>query len=217
MTILGIDEAGRGSIIGSLFVAGAAFNEKDLDKLKKMGVKDSKLLTHKKRVELCKKIEKLSKKFVVIRVSPQEIDDALLNQSKMNLNWLEAVKTAEIINDIKPKKAIIDCPSPNVPAYRRYISKLLEEQDTELIVEHKADVKYIASAAASILAKCGREEEVEKLQKKYGEIGPGYPSNEITKAFVEKNWEKHPEIFRKSWRTYKNVKGKKNQKSLNEF
>ncbi|MBU2634285.1 MAG: ribonuclease HII [Nanoarchaeota archaeon] len=203
--------------MGSLFISGILIDEKDIPKLKQIDVKDSKLLTHKKRVELEGKIKKIVKKHKTIKVTPNEIDDAVDGNNTLNLNWLEAHKSAEIINSLKPDKAILDCPSPNIEKYKNYIKKLLKNKDTELVVEHKADLNHRSVAAASILAKCAREKEVEQLKKKYGNIGPGYPSNETTKEFIKENYNKHPEIFRKSWSTWKNIAQQKKQKKLGEF
>jgi len=192
------------------------FEEEDIPKLIKIGVKDSKLLTHKKRIELSKKIKKLAKKIEVIKVTPSEIDDAVNGNDGLNLNWLEAKKTVEIINKLRPDKVILDCPSPNLRAYKERILSYLDKK-IELIVEHKADFKYHIVGVASIIAKVEREKEVEEIKKEYGNIGPGYPSNSITQKFVKENWNKHPEIFRKSWSTFKKESNKKNQKSLEEF
>ncbi|MBS3146050.1 ribonuclease HII [Candidatus Woesearchaeota archaeon] len=215
--VLGVDEAGRGPVIGSLFIVGSMFKEEDIEKLKKLGVKDSKLLTHKKREELRKKIEKIAVKYKIIQIKPQEIDEAVESEDHMNLNWLEAHKTAEILNELKPDKAIIDCPSPNIEKYKGYLKKLLDNQDIVLIVEHKADLNFFPCAASSIIAKCAREDEMDKIKKKYGNTGPGYMSNEITQRFLEENWDKYPEIFRKSWVSWKNHKNKKSQKNLEDF
>lgn len=210
--VLGIDEAGRGPVIGPLIIAGVMIHD---GKEAELGaVKDSKLLTHKKRMELNHMIQAHSE-FKIIEVSPQEIDEALNPENKsMNLNWLEAHKQAEIINEMNPGIAIIDCPSPNCKKYSEYLRKLLNNKNTKLIVEHKADVNYPVCSAASIIAKVKREEEVEKLKEKYGDIGPGYPANPVTQKFVKDNWEKHPEIFRKSWSTFKDHEKAKNQKTL---
>ena len=215
MKVLGIDEAGRGPVIGPLILAGVMIEEgeeKNID-----GVKDSKLLQHKKRIELDKKI-KANSKYKIIEVSPQEIDKALDPENKsMNLNWLEAHKQAEIINSLNPDKAIIDCPSPNCKKFSEYLKKLLKNKDVELIVEHKADSKYPTCSAASILAKVKREQIMDKIKKKYGNTGPGYSSNPITQKFVKENWERHSEIFRKTWVTFKNHEKMKNQKTLEGF
>src|SRR3989344_222274 len=158
--ICGSDEAGRGPAIGSLFIVGAMFNEEDVPKLKEIGVKDSKLLTHKKRKELSKEIEKLAVEIKIIQVKPKEIDEAVSDDNGFNLNWLEAKKQAEIINQLKPHKMIIDCPSPNIKAYTDYLKKLLDQEllkTIQLIVEHKADFNFPSCSAASIIAKCERE------------------------------------------------------------
>jgi ribonuclease HII len=213
MKVLGIDEAGRGPVIGPLVIAGVMINEGDENKID--GVKDSKLLSHKKRIELDKKIKENSD-YKIIIVEPKEIDECLLSDD-LNLNWLEAVKQAEIINELNPGKAIIDCPSPNCIAYERYLRDLLSNKNTLLIVEHKADMKYPVCSAASILAKVVREEKMHEIQQRYGETGPGYPGNLITRKFVAENWNKHPEIFRKTWSTYKKIANNSNQKNLGEF
>ena len=208
--VLGIDEAGRGPVIGSMIMAGVMIEEGDEHLLE--GSKDSKMLAHSVRLELDKKIKE-NTRYLIIEISPQQIDDALADPD-MNLNWLEAKGQAELINKLKPDKAIIDCPSPNLIAYGAYIRDLLDNKDIELIVEHKADEKYITSSAASILAKVRREEIVSELKKKYGEIGSGYPSDPNTKKFIAENWDKHSKIFRKSWSTYKKVVEDKGQKKL---
>ena len=86
-----------------------------------------------------------------------------------------------------------------------------------MVVEHKADSKYPTCSAASILAKVKREQIMDKIKKKYGNTGPGYSSNLITQKFVRENWEKHPEIFRKTWVTFKNHERMKDQKTLENF
>jgi len=212
--ILGIDEAGRGPVIGPLIMAGVMIND---GKQAELGeVKDSKLIPHKTRLELDKKIKQNSK-FKIIKVSPEEIDKAVESKEGMNVNWLEAHKQAEIINSLNPNTAIIDCPSINCKAYEEYLKNLLENKNIKLIVEHKADMKYPVCSAASILAKVKREEEMDKIKKKYGDTGPGYPANETTQNFVKENWQKYPEIFRKSWSTFKRHAKQKDQKKLGEF
>jgi|SRR3989344_1883519 len=216
--ILGLDEAARGPVIGSLFIGGVMINEGDEKKLG--AVKDSKLLSHKVRIQLSKTIMENSD-YYVIQVEPKEIDEAVTSKDGMNLNWLEAHKQAEIINKLKPDKAIIDCPSVNCKAYTEYLKKLLKNKKVNLIVEHKADVNYPVCSAASIIAKVRREEEMNKIREKYGDVGPGYPSNEITQNFIKENWDKHPEIFRHSWSTFKKHSNPetnpKKQKKLGEF
>jgi len=214
--ICGIDEAGRGPVIGPLVMAGVLVDEQDLPKLKSMGITDSKLLTKEKREELFDKIKKIVKKYEIIIVLPQEIDDAL-ESDELNLNWLEAHKAAEIINKLKPDKAILDCPSNNTKAYESYVKDFVKDV-VELVVEHKADINYLEASAASILAKVTRDREIDKIKEKINkDIGSGYPSDPKTKEFLEKNYKKYPEIFRKTWASYQNIQKMKNQRKLGDF
>ena len=189
-------------------------DEKEVEK-KLKDAKDSKLLPKKKREELYKKFIK-STTYKIIIVEPKEIDEALESQ-ELNLNWLEAHKTAEIINELQPDEAHIDSPSPNIERYKNYLRDLLKNKDIELVVGHKMESKSKLVAAASIIAKVTRDKEIEEIQKKYGNTGPGYMSNEITQKFLKENWEKHPEIFRKSWSSWKNHRDGKAQKKIGEF
>lgn len=214
--ICGIDEAGRGPVIGPMIMSGVLVDEKDLPKLKSMGVKDSKLLKRKDRDRLFEKILKIVKKYKIIVVEPKEIDEAL-ESDELNLNWLEAHKAADIINGLKPDKVTVDSPSNNCEAYTRYLMELLKNKKVDLECIHKADLKHVYVGAASILAKVTRDKEMDKIQEKYGNCGPGYMSNEITQKFLEENWEKHPEIFRQSWVSYQNHKNNKYQKKLGDF
>ncbi len=219
--VCGIDEAARGPVIGSMFIVGTMFEEKDLQKLKELGVKDSKLLKHTKRIELEKEINKIAEKIKIIEVKPKEIDEAVESEAGLNLNWLEALKQAEIINELKPDRVVIDCPSTNLKAYIEYLKEHIKKEvlnKVKLVVEHKADVNFLECASASIIAKCERESYMEKLRKELKiDCGSGYPSDPTTVEFLKKNWNKHPEIFRKTWATYKKVAGAKVQKSLSDY
>jgi ribonuclease HII len=210
--VLGIDEAGRGPVIGPLVMAGVMIEE---GREKMLGeVKDSKLIPHKKRLKLDKHLRE-NFEYKITIAEPKEIDEAL-NSTTLNLNWLEAHKQAEIINSLKPDVAIIDCPSTNPPKFTEYLKNLLEDKSIKLIVEHKADAIYPVCSAGSILAKVERENQMDKIKEKYGKTGSGYPADPKTKEFVKNNWDKHPEIFRKTWATYKKIseKEKRYQKTL---
>ena len=213
---LGIDEAGRGPVIGPMIMAGVMVRENGAEDLRSMGVKDSKLLLHGKRVSLFRQITSMAVKFKIMQISPGEIDDAL-NSESMNLNWLEAHVSAKIINELKPEKAIIDCPSSSTAKYKAYLKRLLEDKNVRLVVEHKADVNYVECAAASILAKVTREQEIEKIKKEKGDFGSGYPSDPKTVRFLDENYGRHPEIFRRTWATYKKRAGVKGQKTFKDY
>lgn len=191
-------------------MCGVVVDEEDIPKLAELGVKDSKLLTAKKREFLFEPIKKIVKAYKLIIIEPAEIDDAV-NSDTTNLNFLEAMKTALILNELKPDKAIVDCPSNNIPAYKEYLQNLLTVK-MELVLEHNAE-KHLQVAAASILAKVTRDRIIVDLEKKYGKMGSGYPADPVTQAFLKKNAKKYPEIFRKSWATYKKIA----QQSLTDY
>jgi len=212
MAILcGVDEAGRGPLIGPLVICGTTIDDDKVNELIKIGVKDSKLLTPKKREELFPLIKNTVKDYKLIVIPAEEVDEAL-NSESINLNWLEAIKTGMIINYLRPERAIVDCPSNNIQAYTEYLENLLKEK-IPLKLEHNAE-RYPIVAAASILAKVTRDNLIEELKKKYGDFGSGYPSDPKTKEFLINHWKTHPEIFRKTWASYKRIA---NQTTLGNF
>ena len=204
MLTCAIDEAGRGPIIGPMVMAGVLVDHDETASLKSIGVKDSKLLSQKKRLELYEKIVSIVKKHKILPLSPEKIDDAL-NSDNMNLNWLEARSSAEIINALKPARIVIDSPSHNTTHYRNYLVDLLDNKEVSAVVENKADLNHVECAAASILAKVAREKEIEKIKKRVGNFGSGYMSDPKTARFLEKNYNKYPDIFRKTWAPYKKI------------
>jgi len=212
MKILGIDEAGRGPVIGPMVMAGVLI-KKD-DKLREIGVRDSKDLTPKKRESMYDDIIAAVDNYEIIITNPPEIDAALKSASS-NLNWLEADKMAELIDKLKPDKVIADCPSTNIKAFRHYLSEKIKNKNIELNPEHKADENHPVVAAASILAKVTRDRSIETLKNIYGDFGSGYLTDPKTQEFLKKD-HKLP-IYRRSWISWKRVKQEKSQKKLGEF
>jgi ribonuclease HII len=220
MLILGIDDAGRGPLIGPMFLAGVLV-EKDKEKeLREIGAVDSKIISHKTRIEVSKKISSIAISSHVEKTDANDIDSSIL--SGTNLNTLEAKKAANIINVLtKGRKdtilVIVDCPSVNTQAWRKTLMSFVEsEADLEVICEHKADANYPSVSAASILAKVAREDSVAELKKKFGDFGSGYPSDPYTKKFLkEKGAElKDSGLFRKTWATWKAVFPEDSQNTL---
>src|SRR3989338_7474158 len=202
--ILGIDDAGRGPIIGPMFLAGVLLKKEDESMLKSEGVKDSKMLLHPARIKLSGLIKDTALKYKVVESLPSQIDHSI--QSGVNLNTLEAIKAAEIINDlsigIKEKiEVVIDCPSVNTKAWRLTLLNYIKDKDNlEIHCEHKADLNHPVVSAASILAKCAREQSMDELRKEYGALGSGYPSDPDTKDFAKKKGKKleNSGLFRKT-------------------
>jgi ribonuclease HII len=220
MLTLGIDEAGRGPVIGPLILAGCLMDEKTEKELKKLGVKDSKQLTQKRREFLAEKIREKSETFEIVLIYPPDIDGQ--NHKGVNLNALEAIKVAKIINKInkgfKKIKVIVDCPSPSIIKWQDFLkTKIKNLSNLEISCEHKADKNHVSVSAASILAKCIREKEIALLKEKYGDgIGSGYCHDPLTCKFLEKNLKKYHDhgIFRKTWYTWKNAYAKREQRTL---
>lgn len=216
--IAGVDEAGRGAVIGPLVIAGVSVTKSGEQILKKMGVKDSKLLSPSRREKLAEAIEKTAKDIMILKVGPCKIDN-YRNQG-INLNRVEAMKFAEVLSFLDPERGYVDSPDVKPGRLKEQLLKMIG-RDMELVVEHKADHNYPVVSAASIIAKVARDEEIEEIKKKYGDVGPGYPSNETTMKWM-RSWLDHnkdyPEgIVRKTWMTTKAVKGERRQRKMSMF
>jgi len=215
MLICGIDEAGRGPVLGPMVMAGILIDEKDLDRLKELEVKDSKLMSKEAREKAYEQLIKMIEYDVQI-ISAVEIDKHLVDPSS-NLNKLEALFTSRILNNLKPEKAIIDLPDKNKKRYVNYIKKRLEK-DMEIIAEHKADFNYPVVSAASIIAKVTRDRAMEKIGKRINkEVGSGYMSDSTTVKFLEENWDKGYEFIRKKWASFKRIEGQNLQTDLSKY
>jgi len=218
--IVGLDEAGRGPVLGPLVMAALAVKEENIKKLEWMGVKDSKKLSAQVREELFEQIREVVEDFRIEMIEPDAIDLSV-NGEESNLNWLEADTSARMISELDPDTIIVDCPSPNIKAYKEYFASRLSKavrDKAELIVEHKADVNYIVASAASVVAKVIRDRHIEHLKTEIGvDFGSGYMSDPKTQEFLKNYYKTHPHMFRRSWQSYKNVEDAQKQKKLGEF
>jgi len=211
-----------------MILAGVLITEENSLRLKELGVKDSKMLTPERREKLAVVIKELAEGFYIVQASASDIDYSLTHG--INLNQLEALKTAEIINHILAniKKEVtlqIDCPSVNIASWSNYLLDRIDENIRKRIkvqCEHKADVKYPAVSAASILAKVTRDYEIEQIKKKYNiEIGSGYPADPAVQKFLKTEGKKYQKygIIRETWQTWKShsTSAEKKQKKISEF
>ena len=189
-------------------------------KLKWLGVKDSKLLSKPVREEMFDRIHEIVHDFRVDVIEADAVDHAL-NSKNSNLNWLEADTSARMISELKPHKAIVDCPSINQEGYKEYLLSRVSEgvkKDTTFIVEHKADMNYISVAAASVIAKVIRDRAIEHIKEEVDyDFGSGYMSDAKTQEFLKKYYKKHEKYFRKSWTSYKKVEEAAKQSKLFEY
>lgn len=207
MLVCGVDEAGRGSVIGPLVVAGIIIKKSNIENLARIGVRDSKQLSRKKRNLLFYEILDIIEFTCIYKIEASTIDD---NVYVKNLNKLEGKVMAAIINHLGADVAYVDSCDVNTNRYTELLRSNLKScnNDMKIIVMHKADILNIVVSAASIIAKVIRDREIEIIQKDFEKIGSGYPSDKKTMEFIrtciieEKNC---PSFVRKSWRPVKNM------------
>ena len=198
--ICGIDEAGRGSLLGPIIVAGVCVTKKSISEMVEKGIKDSKLLSPKKRQVLFGRVISVAESICVCRINIEDID---FHVFRNNLNLLEAEAMAITIRNMKSDKTYVDSCDVNPSRYQRTIKSFLKENNTKLVSMHHADRLNVVVSGASIIAKVIRDSEISKIRIKYGDVGSGYPSDKKTIKFV-KEWFRQkneiPPFARKSWK-----------------
>ena len=203
--ICGIDEAGRGSLLGPIIVAGVCVTKKSISEMVEKGIKDSKLLGPKKRQVLFGHVISVAESICVCRINIEDIDSHVFRN---NLNLLEAEAMAITIRNMKSDKTYVDSCDVNPSRYQRTIKSFLKQNNTKLVSMHHADRLNVVVSGASIIAKVIRDSEISKIRLKYGDVGSGYPSDKKTIKFV-KEWFRQkneiPPFARKSWKPAKMI------------
>lgn len=187
-------------MLGPIIVAGICVSKKSISEMIKKGIKDSKLLTPKKRQILFGHVVSIAESICICRINIAEID---FHVFKNNLNTLEAEAMAITISNMKSDKTYVDSCDVNPSRYQRTISSFLKRNSTKLISMHHADKLNVVVSGASIIAKVIRDSEITKIRVKYGDIGSGYPSDKKTIEFVRQWFRQKNEIppfARKSWK-----------------
>ncbi len=207
MRVAGVDEAGKGPVIGPMIVCGVSMEEGD--RLNGMGLKDSKKINPKKREELAKEIEKDSHVHI-IKITPQQLDELM---EEKTINQILYDCCVEIICKLDAEVSYVD--SSDVNAGR--LQDLLESRTGKKVrAAHKADNLYPIVSAASIIAKVEREKEIEKLKLNAGNFGSGYASDEKTIRYLRDYFNTHrkyPPFVRKKWKTLNRIQ----QQFLEDF
>jgi ribonuclease HII len=202
--ICGIDDAGRGSMLGPLVIAGISIDKKNLRKLSSLGVKDSKKLSPKLREFFYKKIIELVDDYYITKIPPKSIDASV---RKHHLNNLEAKYMAKVVSKLNPDISYVDSCDVNPGRFGKEISAL--SNNHKIKSYHHADSRFVVVSAASILAKVTRDKAIEKLRKNHN-LGSGYPSDSVTVKFVTKYYKKNkvmPNFVRKSWKPVQKIMG----------
>lgn len=202
LLIAGIDEAGRGPVLGPMVIAIFSCQNENEGKINALCKKDSKQLSAKQREEIFEQLKKLGKiNFVVLSA-----DDLNKLMERETLNEIEAMYMATLIktlgNDVSVK---IDLPD----RYSWVFAKRMARYGIKKYeAEHKADENHPIVAGASICAKVIRDREIEKIKREIGEFGSGYPSDGKTIAFLKnkENLKRAAPFLRKKWKTLENIK-----------
>lgn len=205
--IAGIEDAGRGPVIGPLLIAGVAMFEADLPKLSQIGVRDSKVLSPAERESMYARIMSVAPKHHFVEITTAQIDEVAHKGKKLRrLNYLEAKTMAEAITALHPDVAYVDAsdvkPERFAENIREYLPASLHR--LKIISEHHADRTYPIVSAASILAKVRRDARISELKQQYGDFGSGYVTDPRTIEFLRDWRARHgdfPPIVRRSWKT----------------
>ena len=203
-----------------MVVAGVTVDKKDEKKLKALGVKDSKKLSPRRREELAKAIEEIARNIVVLRVQSCRIDD--MRAKGINLDKIEAMKMAEIIELCNGSTIFIDSLEHNTQKFKQIVLSFLKNKDYDLVVENYLDESIPVVSAASIIAKVNRDEAIKEIEKEAGQpIGVGYPHDVVTIEFLKKlireNGKNLPPYVRKSWVTTQVLQEESWQRKLKDF
>ncbi|MBN2229773.1 MAG: ribonuclease HII [Candidatus Thorarchaeota archaeon] len=205
--IAGVDEAGRGPMIGPMIICGVLVDADRMHELEALNVRDSKLLSPKQREKLSEKIMKIAKKIAIREISASDIDSL---RKHTTLNEIEVSEFVSIVKTLKPEKVYLDAADVKADRFGSKIGKIsgLAAKGTIIVSEHKADSKYPIVSAASILAKVERDRIITNLHQKYGDFGSGYPSDPKTVDFVRnlvRTGKKLPSIVRHSWDSVRRI------------
>ena len=202
--ICGVDEAGKGPVMGPMVVAAVSVENAKL--IENLGFKDSKLLSSQRRLELFNLI-KQNYSYEIEVINVEKIDEYRM---KNQLNLLNRKAFEKVISRLNPKVAYVDAADVNEERFGREIKvNLTNPNDTDVISMHKADSMIPVVAAASIIAKQTRELEIKKLKKEIGDFGSGYQSDERTIKFLKSYFHDNsrwPPGTRKSWKTIKRIR-----------
>jgi ribonuclease HII len=209
--ICGVDEAGKGAVLGPMTVAAVGCEEMgDLP----AGVKDSKALTPKRRGVLYAEITG-SFPWTVIEVSAAEIDRL---REEMSMNTIVARAHAGVIAALAPQTAYVDACDVNEERYAATVAAL--GSPCPVIARHHADALFPVVSAASIVAKVSRDRTIADLREELGAIGSGYPSDPATIAYLKERIRADgvpPAIARSSWKTVEEMMDGRRQRSLGDF
>ena len=189
-------------------IAGVSVRADAIEELKELGVRDSKLLSPRRREALYPEIMRVCRWVQSVKIEPEEIDQTVRTGRKYRkLNYLEALYMARVIDRLKAREVTVDASDAVPERFRANIADHLRRKCT-VVSRHHADRDFPVVSAASIVAKVRRDAAVRDLREKHGDFGSGYPSDPKTRIFfVEwlRTGEGLPSFVRKSWKTWERL------------
>lgn len=213
---LGIDEAGRGPVLGPMVygIAYAPLSKKQL--LVDLGCADSKSLTEQKRDAIFDTMcqESSSMGWAVDVISPSVIANSMYRRTKTSLNEVSMNSAIDLAKKVIEAGArITEIYVDTVGKPEKYQAKLeLIFPGIKVTVAKKADSTYPIVSAASICAKVSRDHAIRAWQFREGSItseyGSGYPNDPETKRWLSQNVDPvfgFPHLVRFSWSTAENI------------
>lgn len=207
---VGVDEAGKGPVLGSMFAAAVRADPEDLP----AGVGDSKGVPAQRRERLAVEVRAAAESVAVAEIPVDRVDDP-----ETDMNELTVAAHAEALADAATPDdhALVDAGDPDARRFERRVEGCAPPT---VQAEHGADETYAIVGAASIIAKSAREAHVTDLTAAYGAVGSGYPSDPTTRSFLRSYVDEHgslPACARETWQTSRDVLAARDQASLEEF
>ncbi|APE94618.1 ribonuclease HII [Halodesulfurarchaeum formicicum] len=210
----GVDEAGKGPVLGSMFAAAVVADPEDLPD----GIADSKTLTPQRRERLAATLRAAE----AISIGVAEIPVARIDDPETDMNTLTVSAQAQAIDatGVSGETGYVDAGDVDAERFGRRVEKRVDT-DVRIQAEHGADETYPLVGAASVIAKVSRDTHVAALRAEYGtDLGSGYPSDERTRSFLEayvKRTGELPDCARRSWQTSSDILSAATQTGLEDF
>lgn len=214
MPVVGVDEAGKGPVLGSMFAAAVRVTE---PAALPDGLDDSKSLSPGTRESLAATLRGDDRvRIAVVEVEPTRIDDV-----ETDMNTLTVAAHAEAVSNLATSgdRVLLDAGDVSAERFARRVDERVDGA-YEFHAEHGADATYAVVSAASVVAKVARDAHVAALAEEFGDLGSGYPSDPTTRSFLAGYVEEHgclPACARASWRTSEDALAAAEQSALEEF
>lgn len=210
----GVDEAGKGPVLGSMFAAAVLADPADLPD----DVADSKRLSSDRRESIANSLAADP----AVQIGVTEIPVTRIDDPETDMNTLAVEAHASAIESVASDghEGIVDACDTNAARFGRRVADRVSA-NVSIQADHSADDEYLIVSAASVVAKVARDRHVEGLAEGYDEpLGSGYPSDPTTRSFLESYVRENgslPPCARRTWKTSEEVLATVEQASFEEF